>query len=121
MPSRVAIVGTRNITDPTLGLVREYVLLLPEGTTVVSGDGGAVDRTAVAIARCWGYPVSVHRPDWSKGKGAGPARNALIERDADRCAAWWDGESRGTADTIERFRRAGKPVEVYGVDGRRVR
>lgn len=126
-PPRVAIAGTRSLADPALGHVRAYVLGLPDGTTVVSGDGGAVDRTAVAVARCWGYPVRVHRAKWRPGgpggpvdRSAGPRRNAEVERDSDRLAAFWDGVSPGTGDTIERFKRAGKRVEVYGLDGRRV-
>lgn len=119
-PTRVAIVGSRHLGEPALHHVRAYVLGLPEGTVVVSGDGGNVDRTAVAVARCWGYPVRVHRADWIQGRSAGPRRNAEVERDSDRLAAFWDGVSPGTRDTIGRFRRAGKRVEVYSPEGRRV-
>ena len=39
-------------------------------------------------------------------------RNPDIVAAADRVVAFWDGTSRGTADSIEIARKTGKPVAV---------
>ena len=63
-----------------------------------------------------GYRVSVerHPADWDRhGKGAGPIRNrAMAKSGADRCLAFWDGESRGTLDMITVATKHGIPVRI---------
>jgi len=57
--------------------------------------------------------VRLFPANWAKhGRSAGMIRNDEIAKYADRCVAFWDGESRGTSDVIARFERLGKPVEV---------
>ena len=113
---RIAIVGSRDY--PRLDLVARYVAALPDGTVVVSGGARGVDSVAAGAARARGLEVAEHLPDWKTyGRAAGMVRNKAIVRDADRVAAFWDGVSGGTANTIDITRRAGKPVEVYGADG----
>lgn len=110
-PERVAIVGTRDFQDLTQ--VIAYVQDLPPGTVVISGGGGAVDYMAVKAAGWRGLPRVVFKADWEKhGKAAGPMRNSQIVSECDRLVAFWDGQSRGTADAVKKARAAGKPVEV---------
>lgn len=71
-------------------------------------------------ARTRGVYCEVHPEDWKKyGKRAGMVRNAEMAEIADELVAIWDGESRGTAAMIGMMKRRGKPVTVYGYDGRR--
>lgn len=125
---KIAIVGSRDF--PNMQLVIDYVKGLPPGTIVVSGGARGVDRTAAVTAHEAGLVVVEYRADWTKGKGAGFERNRLIVAQADRVVAFWDGQSRGTLDTIEKARKAGKPVQVatpvagskalaWGTDGER--
>ena len=112
---RVAIVGSR--AYPYLKDVHDYVRLLAPGSVVISGGADGVDKTAAGLAIRYGLRVEVFKPDWAKhGRAAGPMRNAEIVAAADRVAAFWDGKSRGTADTIQKARAAGKPVEVFRSD-----
>lgn len=113
---RVAIVGSRDFpfgyASSARGTVREVVRNLPPETVIVSGGARGVDLWAAEFAVFYGLQTELHLPDWSKGRGAGYARNALIVADCDRVIAIWDGKSKGTAHTVSLARRAGKPVEV---------
>jgi len=108
---RVGIVGSRNYRE--LESVRVFVRGLAKGTEVISGGARGVDETAVSVARECGLSVKIFFPDWSRGRGAGLARNQQIVNESDIIVAFWDGKSRGTADTVRRAKAAGKPVEVF--------
>ncbi len=112
---RIAIVGSREYPD--LRHVKKYVSELPDGTVVISGGAVGVDRTAVYFARQRGFETVVHLPDWNThGRSAGIIRNQKIVDDCDELVAFWDGVSNGTADSIKRARKAGKPTTVHGLD-----
>jgi len=119
---KVAIVGSRNW--PNFQQVRDYVMVLPAGTEVVSGGAPGVDAAAEGAARyrwyrCKDVPQpTVFRADWSRfGRSAGPRRNAQMVEYADRVVAFWDGKSPGTKHTIGLAKKAGKPVEIITPDG----
>lgn len=109
---RVAVVGSReNVSKDRVG---EYVCSLPEGTVVVTGGARGVDEYAGHYARLMGFEVCIWEADWdSLGKAAGPVRNELIVEDVDRVVAFWDGESRGTKNTIDLALKMKKDLEVY--------
>ena len=107
---KVAIVGSRNF--PKLSWVREFVARLPDTTTVVSGAARGVDRAAEVAAKEHGLTVESFEAAWSQGRGAGMARNSDIAAAAEVVVAFWDGESRGTMDTVRKAQAAGKPVHV---------
>lgn len=110
---RVAIVGSRGYRY--MHLVRDFVASLPAGAVVVSGGALGVDSVAAQAAEACGLEVVIHHADWARrGRRAGPERNARMVADADEVVAFWDGSSRGTADTISRARAAGKPLRVIG-------
>lgn len=109
---KVAIVGSRNYS--TLERVYEYVNGLPDGTIVISGGARGVDRAAEDAARSRGLKVISFRPDWKKyGKSAGFIRNKTIVDAADRVVAFWDLTSKGTRNSIERAKVAGKDVQIF--------
>lgn len=107
---RVAIVGSRNFSQPER--VREFIIDLGPGVEIVSGGARGVDTWAEEAARECRLTVKVFPADWSKGKGAGFTRNHDIVNYADVVVAFWDGQSRGTAHTIQIAREACKWVEV---------
>ena len=108
---KVAIVGSRGFKP--LSKVRDYITELPQDTIIVSGGAEGVDRQAVGWARALGMETEVFLPEWNKyGNRAGVIRNSIIVGDCDRLVAFWDGESRGTLDSINKARKAGKPVEI---------
>ena len=55
----------------------------------------------------------IHPADWDKhGKAAGPIRNAEMAEVADALIAFWDGQSRGTANMISLAKSKGLSVAV---------
>jgi hypothetical protein len=115
VPERIAVVGCRDpIPTSVARQVISFVTHLPVGTTVVTGDASGVDMLARwSTRRAGGLHLIEHVADWAKhGKRAGPLRNAQIVASCDRMVAFWDGESRGTADSIRQCRAAGKKVDV---------
>lgn len=117
--SKVAIIGSRDFAD--LEMVRRYVATLPADTVVVSGGARGVDRAATTAARARGLEVEEIRPEpvelTTMGRGAFLARNLRIVASADAVAAFWDGQSHGTADAMRKARRLGVPVHVFRAGG----
>lgn len=126
MGEKVAIVGSRAERDADGHLteaswarraaVFAYVAALAEKDrtiVIVSGGADGVDNWAADAACKYGLTIHIKRPDWDKhGRRAGMMRNAEIISSCDRLVAFWDGASKGTADSIEKARKANKPVEI---------
>lgn len=115
---RIAIIGSRDYPD--LEQVRAYVRGLPPDTVVVSGGARGVDATAADEAERRGLDVREFMPVYDRhGRRAPLVRNELIVRECTRLVAFCDGKSTGTMHTVGLARKAGKPVELYGPEGRR--
>lgn len=88
MSRRVLITGSRDWSD-TRAIHDALDAYAEPGDTVVSG---ACPTGADAIAETYWRtrgPVERHPADWSKGRGAGPARNAhMVNLGADLCIAF---------------------------------
>lgn len=86
--------------------------------TLVHGGARGADHMAGSIWRMNGGPVEVHHAEWSKGKGAGYARNAeMVNLGADVCIAFFANraENRGTRHCSTLAASAGiKVIEVWG-------
>jgi predicted alpha/beta superfamily hydrolase len=101
MTRKIAIVGSRNWTDNQR--IREYIDGLPAKAIIISGGAQGVDSVAATYARKKNYHVIELLADWEKhGRGAGMIRNSEIVEQSDVVIAFWDGESRGTKDTINK-------------------
>ncbi len=112
----LAIVGSR--AYPNREAVERFVEQLPKGTTVVSGGAKGADSWGVEAARLAGLAALVIEADWDKhGRSAGPIRNLEIVQRYDEVAAFWDGSSRGTLNTVALAVRENIPVHVFGPDG----
>jgi predicted Rossmann fold nucleotide-binding protein DprA/Smf involved in DNA uptake len=121
---RIAIVGSReyraHIKDKgeRWKPIFTYIWTLPMDTVIVSGGAAGVDGAAEFAARSRQLVVDIYPADWDTyGKSAGMRRNNLIVNAADKVVAFYDGTSKGTADTIAKARKAGKPVVIIGEDG----
>jgi hypothetical protein len=85
-------------------------------TGIVSGGARGADTLAEAYAIERDIPIEIIRPDWDRyGKSAGIRRNADIVERADAMIAFWDGRSRGTANSIERAKRKGIPIHIVRI------
>lgn len=86
-----------------------------EITAVISGGAGGPDRAGEIWAEATKTPMEQFKPDWRLGRGAGLARNGDMVSTADALIAIYDGQSKGTLDTIEKMKRARKKVFVLKV------
>lgn len=117
----LAIVGSRTIIEPSClyEAVDEFFEWFPHLSLlsidrVISGGAAGVDSLAEHWANRHGLGLLVVKADWDEyGRAAGPIRNQTIVDLADYVLAVWDGESRGTADTIRKAKEAGKPLHLY--------
>ena len=81
--------------------------------TVISGGAKGADSLGEQFAKEFGYGRTIFLPQWDKyGKSAGFRRNQQIVDACDMVLAFWDGKSRGTADTILKARIAKKPTFI---------
>jgi hypothetical protein len=121
MSTRVLVTGSRNFTDYDLMVSSLEALqrLWPDAEiTVVHGGAKGADNLAEAAAARLGYATESHPADWSKGRGAGPQRNAaMVALGADLCLAFPIGKSPGTRGCMELARRAG--IKVVNVTEKR--
>ena len=120
---RIAIVGSRTFTDYDkfhdllMKALCEFKVNIATGAvTFISGGAIGVDSMAEQFCKQYSWPCKVIKPDWNRyGKSAGFIRNTEIVEDADLVLAFWDGESRGTLDSIRKATLNKKPVYIVGV------
>ena len=81
--------------------------------SIVSGMARGADALGVTFARMNHVKLYEFPADWAKdGRGAGYKRNAEMGNFADGLLAFWDGQSRGTANMIEYMQSLKKPVHI---------
>jgi hypothetical protein len=103
---KVAVIGSRGFDDYELvktALSPLTIILL------VSGGAKGADSLGERYAKENNIETLIFKPDWEKhGKAAGMIRNTDIVNNADTIIAFWDGESKGTKDSITKAEKLGK-------------
>ena len=111
----VAIIGSRSFTD----YERAERFLAEQNidiSRIISGGAKGADAIAERYASEHGISITVYLADWTRyGRGAGMIRNNLIIADADVVIAFWDGDSKGTKNSIELAHKADKQVIICSV------
>ena len=111
---KIAIVGSRSFNNYEL-LEKEAkkILLDDNNSEVISGGAKGADSLAKRFAIENNLKIIEFLPDWEKhGKSAGPIRNKQIVESSDFVLAFWDGESRGTKNSIDNAKRLNKQLKV---------
>ena len=123
MTFRCLIVGSRGYTDYASFKAKCDALLAGKtDIEIISGDASGTDAMAERYAHEHGYSLQIFPADWSRyGKRAGYVRNremhSYISIHADRgVIAFWDGESRGTAQSFVLSREFDNPLRIIRVD-----
>jgi hypothetical protein len=115
---KVAIVGSRGFHDYEM-LKREVLAKvdISKVTEIISGGAIGADFLAEKFGQEHNIKVTIFKPDWSTGRGAGIIRNKTIVESSDVVFAFWDGESKGTKSSIGLADRLEKQVFVSLVKG----
>lgn len=104
----VAVIGSRSFKNFEL---LKNTLSKIEISLIISGGADGADSLAERYAREQSIPTKIFLPDWKKyGKSAGMIRNTDIINEADVVVAFWDGQSRGTFDGIEKAKKLDKKL-----------
>lgn len=110
----VAIIGSRKFPESKRALIDDFVNALPPDTLVVSGGALGVDSWAAEAAKARGLKEPlVFLPEWTLyGKRAGFLRNQKIVDASNEIMCFWDGQSKGSMDTVRRARQKKIPVTI---------
>ena len=112
---RVAIVGSRDLRGKTEYWYEKICASVPANCTeIVSGGAEGIDALARRYAKEHGLLIKEFLPEYDRyGKPAAFIRNTQIVEYAHIVLAFWDGRSKGTADTIIKCYQMNKPVEIF--------
>ena len=109
----LGIVGGRDFKNRELfeETVSKY---LKRTKVMVSGGASGADTMGAEWADINNLDKIIHLPDYETyGRYKAPfVRNQLIVDDSDFIIAFWNKESKGTKDTIDKAHKAGKPVLI---------
>lgn len=108
--------GSRNIEniEEVYGKICEKVPC--NCTEIVSGGAEGVDRLAERYAKEHGIFLKVFLPEYEKfGKNATLIRNTEIVKYADYILVFFNGESKGSADTAKKCFDLGKPFSIIHI------
>lgn len=120
---KLAIVGSRGFSDypRLLKTVQTHLCdyehfmdrFVPRFNEVVSGGAVGADKMGEQIAAHFGVKLTVFEANWDTyGKAAGPIRNEHIISNSDFVLACWDGQSKGTANSLSIAKRLKKPTLI---------
>jgi len=114
---KVAVVGSRTFKDFKL-LEKEItnIIKINDISEIVSGGAKGADRVGRSFATIHKLSLKEFIPNWKVNgvynSRAGFERNNLIIERADIVFAFWNGESRGTKNSIDLAKKLGKELHV---------
>lgn len=113
---KVAVIGSRKVLESDYEIIKKYI---PQNTSeIVSGGAVGVDTFAKRYAQENNLLYKEFLPDYNDPKLKTPKaapiiRNKHIVDYSDYVLAFWDGSSKGTANTIDYCIKSYKPVHIY--------
>lgn len=104
---KVIVAGTRTFNDyEALKQHLDKQLRYKSAThriCIISGCAKGPDQLGIQYAIEKGYQFLKYPADWNKyGTAAGPIRNTQMINNADAVIVFWDGQSKGTEDTMKK-------------------
>ena len=107
---KVAVIGSRGFDNYELVKTALSPLKI---TLLVSGGAKGADSLGERYAKENNIETLIFKPDWEKhGKAAGMIRNTDIVKNSDIVVAFWDGESKGTLDSIRKAENLNKGLMI---------
>lgn len=107
---KVAVIGSRTFNDYN---EVKNVLSTIKITLLVSGGAKGADSLGERYAKENNIETKIFYPDWGKnGRKAGFLRNTDIINEAELVIAFWDGQSKGTKDSLDKALKNNKKVLI---------
>lgn len=107
---KVAIIGSRDFDD--YNRLKRILDLYPI-TLIVSGGARGADYLGEKYAKENNIPTKIFEAQWDLfGKRAGFLRNSDIIENSDMIFAFWDGESKGTKDSLDKAKKLKKTTLI---------
>jgi uncharacterized phage-like protein YoqJ len=107
---KIAVIGSRDIIPDTEKIIRDIQKITDEKPTIISGGAKGVDQQAKKVAEQMKWDYVEYRPNYElyNKKSAPIIRNKMIIDEAEYIIAYWNGESKGTAQAIEYAKKKDK-------------
>jgi hypothetical protein len=122
IPTRVVVCGGRDFQD--YARLEQSLDTLLNGlppVEIISGAAHGADLLGERYARTRGLICHRFPADWQRyGRRAGYVRNQQMVDQCDRVVAFWDGQSRGTKNTIYLATAKGIPVDIILYEAMRI-
>lgn len=111
----LAIIGSRDFNDyEQLSYFIRKNVKVDNITEIVSGGARGADALAEKFAMEYHIPTTIFKPNWQKfGRPAGMIRNKDIIEKSEVVFAFWDGISKGTANSLKLAEKAKKSIYIY--------
>ena len=118
MVNVIAVIGSRNFCDYSFFAEKLEHLLqnLSDYSFVSGGCKDSADALIVRFCQENNFKLIEHLPDWElHKKAAGIIRNKLIINDATHIIAFWDGISKGTANSLKLAEKRNLPIKIIKI------
>jgi predicted Rossmann fold nucleotide-binding protein DprA/Smf involved in DNA uptake len=110
---KLAVIGSRNFNDyEQLKKEINKLSFSKDINEIISGGAKGADSLAEKYANEYRIKLTVFKPDWNIGKHAGFLRNTQIIESSDAVIAFWDGQSKGTLDSLNKAKKLNKIVVI---------
>lgn len=113
---KLGVVGSRSIEDPlyVYSCIEEVISRIGEKPVcIVSGGAKGVDSYSAKYAEVNGIRMEEFLPNYKLyGKSAPFIRNKTIVENSDILLVIWDGESRGTVNSMQHAEKLGVPIKL---------
>lgn len=110
------VAGSRNFQNYKL-LEEELNKLHDLIGEIVCGEAKGADTLGRVYGESHGIPVKCFPADWQTyGKAAGYFRNSEMAKYAHKAIVFWDGQSPGSKDMIDKMKDLGKDVTIVYYD-----
>ena len=117
--NNLAIIGSRNFNNYTfaqkeiLNIIKDNKIIINK---IISGGAVGADKIGEKFSEKFNIPIEIIKPDWSKGKQGGVIRNTDIINKSNYVIAFWDGQSKGTLDSINKAKKLNKKLFIVKID-----
>jgi len=116
--NNLAIIGSRSFNN--YSYAKQHILDIIQKnqiaiTKIISGGASGADKIAEIFANKFNIPIEVLKPNWEQGKQSGVIRNTEIIKKSDYVIAFWDGQSKGTLDSIKKAKAQNKKLFIVKI------